>query len=436
MTKKRRIGLLALLILVLGAAGAIGLWPRLESAWRSRQQTSMEGIEASGVIQAEEVLLSFAHGGRIAAFSVAEGDRVTAGHELVVLDTAMLEAQMAVAEAQLAVAQSSLRQWEAGARPGAIAVAEARLAQAQAGYEVAQQALSDARALRDNPQDLQMQVAVGEMRVQAADYRVRSAAALKDAAEVAKNEAGFLGDQISNWSYPAAAPTMPEELRSAAYDWWRAWAGVNAAAASLEAAKAQLQHWRAILANPQELDAQVAMSEAEVARGAAAVDVAQAQLDSFRAGATEAQLAAARARVAQAQAALDGLRAEREEMALVAPVDGVVLSRMAHAGEVVVAGGRVLSLADLSKVKLRVYVPENRLGEVALGQPVAVRVDAIPGRVFQGQVLRLADTAEYTPRNVATKEERVNTVYAVEILLTNAEGLLKVGMSADAGFMR
>jgi HlyD family secretion protein len=388
------------------------------------------------VIQADEVLLSFAHGGRIAVISVAEGDLVTAGQELVVLDTAMLEAQVVLAEAQLAVAQSALRQWEAGARPGAIAAAEARLAQAQAGYAAAQQALSDARAMRENPQDLQMQVDVGELRLQAADYRVRSAVALKDAAEVVKDQAGFVEEQIRNWSYPVAAPAMPQELRPAAYDWWRAWVGVNAATASLEDAKAQLRHWKVTLSNPQELDAQLAMSEAEVARAAAAVDVAQAQLDSFRAGATEAQLVVAHARVAQAQAASDGLRAEREEMALVAPVDGVVLSRMAHAGEVVVPGGGVLSLADLSSVKLRVYIPENRLGEVALGQQVAVRVDAIPGRVLQGQVLHVADTAEYTPRNVATKEERVNTVYAVEILLTNEEGLLKAGMSADAEFMR
>lgn len=431
--KRRRIMLWTFFLL--GAAAVIGLWPHLQSAWRSRQKMMAGGIAASGVIQAEEIALSFAYGGRIAALFVAEGDRVTAGQELAMLDTALLELQIAVAEAQVAIAESSLQQWEAGARPLTITAAEAKLAQVQAGHEAAQQALADARALRENAQELRMQVAVGEMQLQAAEHRVRSATARKDAAEVVKNEAGFLGDQIDSWPYPVPAPTMPVELRSAAYEWWRAWVGVNAATASLEDARAQLLHWKTTLANPQELNAQVSLSEAEVERTAAAVSLAQAQLDILRAGATEAQLTAARARIGQAQAMLDGLRATRLEMAVVAPVDGVVLSRIARAGEVVVPGASVLTVADLSRVKLRVYVPQNRLGEVALGQPVAVRVDAIPGRVFQGQVLYIADTAEYTPRNVATKEERVSTVYAVEILLENVGGLLKAGMSADAEFM-
>jgi HlyD family secretion protein len=67
-----------------------------------------------------------------------------------------------------------------------------------------------------------------------------------------------------------------------------------------------------------------------------------------------------------------------------------------------------------------------------LNQPVQVTVDAFSGRTFEGRVTHIADEAQYTPRNVATQDERVNTVYAVEVLLPNGDGLLRPGMTADA----
>jgi len=427
---RRLVGLLILIVLLV----AVRFAPQLVPAFGAQAEPGSDGLDASGVITAQEIALSSSHGGRIAAFYAAEGDHVTAGQKVVVLDTALLEAQIAVGEAQLAVAEAGLRQIEAGARPGAIALAEAQLVQARAAYQAALQGLADAIALRDNPQELDMQVAVAEIQVEAAEHRLRSAVALKDAAQVAKDVMEYTQDQIRNWSYPVPPPELPQELASASYDWWAAWAGVNAANASLQDAQARLAHWRAVLADPQELDAQVNIAQAAVAQADAAVNAAQAQLDAYKVGASEEQLAVARARVAQARAALDALLAQREEMVIVAPVDGIVLSRAAHAGEVAMPGSTLLSLADLSEVKLTVYVAQNRLGQVALEQRVSIRVDAFPGRTFEGRVVHIADHAQYTPRNVATKEERVNTVYAVEILLPNAEGLLKPGMPADARF--
>ncbi|MBC7261414.1 MAG: efflux RND transporter periplasmic adaptor subunit, partial [Chloroflexi bacterium] len=80
------------------------------------------------------------------------------------------------------------------------------------------------------------------------------------------------------------------------------------------------------------------------------------------------------------------------------------------------------------------YVPAHRLGEVYLGQRVEVTIDSFPQRRFEGQVVHIADEPQYTPRNLATKEERVNTVYAVKVRLPNPEGLLKPGMAGDAVF--
>jgi HlyD family secretion protein len=91
-----------------------------------------------------------------------------------------------------------------------------------------------------------------------------------------------------------------------------------------------------------------------------------------------------------------------------------------------------MTLADLDRVTLTIYVPENQLGLVQLGQPVWVTVDAYPERRFEGTVSLIASEAEFTPKNVQTREERVNMVFAVEVKLPNGDHALKPGMPADA----
>ena len=119
-------------------------------------------------------------------------------------------------------------------------------------------------------------------------------------------------------------------------------------------------------------------------------------------------------------------------MNLSSPIDGLVTSRSAHEGEAAVAGATLLTVANLDEVTLRIYVPENKLGLVYLGQEAEVAVDSFPGRVFTGTVSHIAQQAEFTPKNVQTEEERVNMVFAVKVRLPNREHLLKPGMPADA----
>jgi HlyD family secretion protein len=92
----------------------------------------------------------------------------------------------------------------------------------------------------------------------------------------------------------------------------------------------------------------------------------------------------------------------------------------------------MLTVIDLHQVHLTVYVPEGQLGRVALGQSALVTVDAYPGRVFTGRVTRISDQAEFTPKNVATQDERVKMVFGVEISLDNNDGSLKPGMPGEA----
>jgi multidrug resistance efflux pump len=110
----------------------------------------------------------------------------------------------------------------------------------------------------------------------------------------------------------------------------------------------------------------------------------------------------------------------------------VVGTRSAQVGETATAGKPLLTIASLDEVKLVLYIPENRVGQVQIGQEVEVEVDSFPERVFVGRVESIAGQAEFTPRNVQTKEERVNLVFAVDVSIPNRGHALKPGMPADA----
>jgi HlyD family secretion protein len=133
-----------------------------------------------------------------------------------------------------------------------------------------------------------------------------------------------------------------------------------------------------------------------------------------------------------AKAQLDYIDAMLENSTLYAPIDGVVLTRSLEVGEVAFAGSPVLTLADLSKVWVKIYVNEPVVGLIKTGDTAAVRVDSWPNKVFGGGVAYISDKPEFTPKTVQTKEERTKLVFAVKIELENPEGLLKPGMPADA----
>jgi HlyD family secretion protein len=113
------------------------------------------------------------------------------------------------------------------------------------------------------------------------------------------------------------------------------------------------------------------------------------------------------------------------------PLDGVVLMRAAEPGEITTAGGAMLVVADLNSVTMTVYIPESQYGQIYLGQNLTVTVDSFPDKVYVGTVIRIADEAEFTPRNSQTVQNRKNTVYAVKLSIFNPDMDLKPGMPAD-----
>jgi HlyD family secretion protein len=136
---------------------------------------------------------------------------------------------------------------------------------------------------------------------------------------------------------------------------------------------------------------------------------------------------------AQAEAQLAEQRSHVADFAVRSPIDGRVLTRTAERGERVEAGTPLFTLIDLDRLYVKIYVPEPSIGKVALGQEARVSVDAYPGRTFPARVSRVSQEAEFTPKNVETREERVKLVFAVEVALgENPGGVLKPGMPADA----
>lgn len=141
---------------------------------------------------------------------------------------------------------------------------------------------------------------------------------------------------------------------------------------------------------------------------------------------------AARAKLEQARYSRLLLEKAVRDCTVVSPINGTATLKLAEAGELVGVGTGLYVLADLSLVHLTIYVSESDLGKISIGQEADVRVDSYSDRSFAGRVASIAQEAEFTPKNVQTKDERIKLVFGVKIDIPNPDGILKSGMSADA----
>jgi len=135
-------------------------------------------------------------------------------------------------------------------------------------------------------------------------------------------------------------------------------------------------------------------------------------------------------RVAKSQ--YDAVSAAIENAVIYSPLKGIILERVLEPGETAFPGTPILTMADLTSVWIRIYVSETKLGQVYLGQTAHVYVDSFPGRPFAGKVTAVSNRAEFTPKTIQTKDERVKLMFGVKIALENPDLALKPGMPADA----
>lgn len=116
---------------------------------------------------------------------------------------------------------------------------------------------------------------------------------------------------------------------------------------------------------------------------------------------------------------------------LYSPLSGIVLRKNVEEGETVAAGVPVFTIGDLDSPWIKVYIKEDKLGLVKLGQKAEVSVDTFPGKKYEGTITFISSEAEFTPKNVQTREERVKLVFGVKVSVKNEKGELKPGMPAD-----
>ncbi len=373
-------------------------------------------LKASGVVEIMEVSISAEIGGRVSDVFVEEGSVVTVGDPLFSIDDEELQLQ----RTQVIVS-------------GKAAVVGAELALLQA-----RQALKE---LNEN------------WPIQAAQYQVELAQArdaLKDANyyQTVRQK----GHRASSNTMDAAEANLilaEEEVDRAqqAYDHANGDAGKALALSNLSAAK-QLRdsiqrnlNW--YLGAPTEIEQ--AMLDADVALAEARVNEASQEFEKWKDGPDPDSVTLAQANVANAEALLELAQVQSEsqlrsidlmlENAVIrAPIDAVILTHSVEQGEVITPGVAVITLGNVDRMTITVYLAENQYGQISVGDGASVEVDSFPGDSFEAEVVRIADEAEYTPRNVQTEEERQTTVYAVELRVDDPDGKLKPGMPADVVF--
>jgi len=211
-------------------------------------------------------------------------------------------------------------------------------------------------------------------------------------------------------------------------------AAVAQAAAQERAARADRERAESLAATGTATGRQLDEARARAATAAAALDQARAAVDLLEAGTRPEQLAAARAQVAQTVAQLGAAQRRLADCVVRSPFAGVITHRLMEPGEMAAPGSAVVTVTRLDPVQLRVYLTEVEVGRIRLGQPVEVFLDATPQAALAGQVSYISPVAEFTPKNVQTRQDRVKLVFAVEVTLGNANGQLKPGLPADAVF--
>ncbi|MDO0822470.1 HlyD family secretion protein [Desulfosporosinus nitroreducens] len=184
----------------------------------------------------------------------------------------------------------------------------------------------------------------------------------------------------------------------------------------------------------QDMDAQqnkIATLKAQYESVQASVNVAQASLDQALAGYTQPTIQAQKAAVDIAAQSVKTAELGLGKLTINSPASGQVLYQNVESGQVVNSGTTLATILDPNNLWIKIYIPGAKLSQIQMGGMVSILADAYPDRTFKGQIQFISNQAEFTPKNVQTKEERTTTVYAVKITITEGKDELKAGMPAD-----
>jgi HlyD family secretion protein len=380
-----------LIILLLAAAGT-GVW-----LWKSGRFSKDSGkLLVSGNLEMTQVDLAFKLAGKLIELNVREGDLVKKGMVIARIDPSQLQHQKERDHASVDSAQSEYQQLttaiefqkatidsDIAARRAELAQANARLTELLAGsrkqeIQQAQSAVNDARSARDLAQR-----------------------------EWERYQTLYKNEDISTSQFDQARTAL------------------DRATAMLRQAEDRLNM---VQEGPRVEE--IAGQRAAVARAEAAVKTAEANRIDVRR--KEQELTARRAEIDRARAQEGMSQSQLDDTTILAPIDGVVLVKSAEMGEVVAPGTTIATIGDLAHPWLRAYVNETNLGEVKLGGKVKLSTDSFQNKIYWGTISFISSEAEFTPKQIQTKEERVKLVYRIKVEVDNASGELKNNMPIDA----
>lgn len=380
-----------LYLVVLGFVIAAGVY-----ATRGMRSHPPDRAVISGNIELSEVNIAFKTAGRLVERGVDEGSDVRKGMIVARLDREQLlrqrdreRAGLAASQALLAEAQTAVS-WQRQ-------MLQADLEQRGAELDSADAHLRDLNS-GSRPQE-----------IQEAKSAVEAAQAEFDRAK-------------KDWE--RAQPLhQNDDISNSQYDQFRM--RFASAEAALRQAKERLS---LVEAGPRH--EVVEGARAQVSRARAIVKVGQAnRLELER---REQELTARQADIQRAKAQIALVDAQLEDTVAVSPIDGTVLVKSADVGEVLAPGTTVLTIGDIRHPWLRGYVSERVLGRVKIGSPVRVSTDSFPGKIYSGRVSFISSEAEFTPKQIQTREERVKLVYRIKVDIDNPQQELKSNMPVDA----
>jgi HlyD family secretion protein len=211
----------------------------------------------------------------------------------------------------------------------------------------------------------------------------------------------------------------------------RAQANVNAQAADLEKAKKDFERADILYKNGAISASQFDATQSTFNARTAQFKSAQETSSLVKEGPRKEDIQAAEYRVQQVRAIVNTSEERLKDTTLYAPISGIVIRKNVELGETLAAGTPALTIGDLESPWVKVYVKEDRLGQVNLGQKAEVKVDSFKNKTYEGTVTFISSEAEFTPKNVQTEEERVKLVFGVKVKVRNENNELKPGMPAD-----
>ncbi len=411
-------------------------------------------LTASGTIEAVEVTISSEIGGKVAKVYVEEGDIVQAGDPLFQMDDTLLQAQRSIAAANLDLANAAA---ETAKRAQETAEANYNLAYNAARLESAAARTSDWRAANPAGYTLPGGYFSQNEEIAAATAEVDAACSARDTAQTALNDltldpanADFIAAEIRLANARASLLVAQDVLTRANLSTSAELR--DAAQSAYNDANTELDDAQSAYDDLKDTDAAdtIVTARAELSVAEERCQAAQDRLLALQIGIYSPKVAAAQAilnqaveaaqqagkAVAQAEANLALIDAQIAKLTITAPSDGVILTRLVQPGEIIPAGSSAIKLGRLDNLTITVFVPEDRYGELSLGQSASVSVDSFPGETFSAAIIHISDQAEFTPRNVQTVEGRSSTVYAVKLQVQDPDGKLKPGMPADVMFER